>query len=884
VQQGSGNVGVGTSSPFTKFAVGGNAYIGGSITSTGAITAFADSTSIPELSIGTGGISGNFMSFSGGRAMFGYNPAVVGPDLGEALINAGTSKGIQFMVSGTSNTFVTGTNAMEINNNGNVGIGTTTPGSLLTVQGTLNLANSSTGAPVTFSSGSTGFLTVTSQGSQTFNAANGNSIVFDQSSSPVLSIANGGNVGIGTTTPGSILSIQSSTALIGLYDTSSNSNDTVSNAGGFLVFNTGAGNSILFEQAGSEIGRFNINHYFGIGTTTPGSLLSLNNIANFTTATSTFYGNGLNLTAGCFAIGGNCLSLSSLGGIVPISGGGTGTTTGGVTNALEYYDGTKLTNGPATIIPTLTGVVPTFQNNQTYAGILRLGDSFNNFLSNASFEFWLNGTSVAPNAWTTQGSLTVARSAAGNATTGQYSVVLNTTASDDKIYQDFTATSSVPYTLSLWVARTSGTGNASLIAQEEGGSFTEYVNVSCPTAATFSLCMATFTKPADGVNTVRFKFASESNTATTWQIDEAMLQEGDHLATAFLPAYIDDTNSQSIYGAKTFFSTTTAAGINLTSGCFSIAGTCIGSGSVTSVSATYPLSSTGGATPVISSATSSASSAGVLSAADWTTFNNKQSAISLTTTGTGAATFVSNVLNIPTPIIPAAANPTGSIGLTAVNGSATTFMRSDGAPALSQAIVPTWTGLHTFTAGWLSTASSTVIGNFTVSASTTTLNSTLMVATSSPVAFQVCDIFGTCGVTVNTASTTGPIFTVAATTSTNTNLITLFSVDQYGHLMASSTPAKPTVSSCGTGTPVVTTGSSDTVGSVTTGTGAPTACTITYGSPLQFAAIPFVTDTSGTVTAIDVTSYSTTGFTMTFAAGLTSIKIGWFTIQGAASL
>ncbi len=42
------------------------------------------------------------------------------------------------------------------------------------------------------------------------------------------------------------------------------------------------------------------------------------------------------------------------------------------------------------------------------------------------------------------------------------------------------------------------------------------------------------------------------------------------------------------------------------------------------------------------------------------------------------------------------ANPSGSIGLTAVNGSAGTAMRSDAAPALSQSIAPTWTGLHTF--------------------------------------------------------------------------------------------------------------------------------------------------------------------------------------------
>ncbi len=49
-----------------------------------------------------------------------------------------------------------------------------------------------------------------------------------------------------------------------------------------------------------------------------------------------------------------------------------------------------------------------------------------------------------------------------------------------------------------------------------------------------------------------------------------------------------------------------------------------------------------------------------------------------------------------TPSIPSAANPTASLGLAAINGSAATFMRSDGAPALSQAITPTWTGNHTW--------------------------------------------------------------------------------------------------------------------------------------------------------------------------------------------
>jgi hypothetical protein len=45
---------------------------------------------------------------------------------------------------------------------------------------------------------------------------------------------------------------------------------------------------------------------------------------------------------------------------------------------------------------------------------------------------------------------------------------------------------------------------------------------------------------------------------------------------------------------------------------------------------------------------------------------------------------------------PIGANPTASVGLAAVNGVAATFMTSDSAPPLSQAIVPTWTGLHSW--------------------------------------------------------------------------------------------------------------------------------------------------------------------------------------------
>jgi hypothetical protein len=55
-------------------------------------------------------------------------------------------------------------------------------------------------------------------------------------------------------------------------------------------------------------------------------------------------------------------------------------------------------------------------------------------------------------------------------------------------------------------------------------------------------------------------------------------------------------------------------------------------------------------------------------------------------------------------------NPTASIGLAAVNGVASAYMTSDSAPALSQAIVPTWTGLHTFSVTDTSSSGNTHYG------------------------------------------------------------------------------------------------------------------------------------------------------------------------------
>ena len=80
---------------------------------------------------------------------------------------------------------------------------------------------------------------------------------------------------------------------------------------------------------------------------------------------------------------------------------------------------------------------------------------------------------------------------------------------------------------------------------------------------------------------------------------------------------------------------------------------------------------TGTTTPVITLnvPTASATNRGALSSVDWTTFNNKQATITLTTTGSsGSATFVTNTLNIPTYTLLGLGGQASSTNLTSLSG------------------------------------------------------------------------------------------------------------------------------------------------------------------------------------------------------------------------
>jgi hypothetical protein len=138
------------------------------------------------------------------------------------------------------------------------------------------------------------------------------------------------------------------------------------------------------------------------------------------------------------------------------------------------------------------------------------------------------------------------------------------------------------------------------------------------------------------------------------------------------------------------------------------------------------------------------------------------------------------------------------------------------------------------------------------------------------------------------AATANPatVACVAEGTDTNVNLqlagLGSGAVTLAESHLGSTQATLPTVATCGTGSPTVTTGSTDTRGSVTTGTAA-TACTITFkgNAGAGFATAPFcvVSDNSLTINA-SVTSTSTTTLVLGLSGvGLTSGVVTWHCLQ-----
>jgi fibronectin-binding autotransporter adhesin len=367
--KGSGNVGIGTTTPARLLTVSGSGNAGMLINTTG--TGVGQTAQIAFAEQGTE----------------------------KAYFTWWTQFGTLAMTSGA------GTDGIHFNpTTKNVGIGTTDPQRLLDISSTVNAittvrqwSNNTTGSELSLMksrAAAVGTYTVPQSGDSlgviSFAGARGTAdslmqfasirgevdaaaaagdapgrLMFfttpDGSETPAerIRITNAGNVGIGTTTPDAKLTVTGQIHIEG-NDLQLDNNKGVNfkniagNPFGVLSVNTSdqvtinaPDNDIAIRFTQGSAGermRIGASGFVGIGTTSPGTLLSLHGGSDFVnfgvTSTSTF-SKGINLLGGCFAVNGTCVG----GG-----GGGSGTVNNGTQGQVAFYDATGTTvSGTSTL-------------------------------------------------------------------------------------------------------------------------------------------------------------------------------------------------------------------------------------------------------------------------------------------------------------------------------------------------------------------------------------------------------------------------------------------------------------------------------------------------------------------------------------------------------
>jgi hypothetical protein len=266
-----GNLGIGTTSPTQKLHV---LTTGGSTTAPNIVATFQANTATTILA--GGGTAIKFVGVSSGGNLQDYDQGMIST-LGYADNNR---HGMQFWVKPNASTVLTV--GQTIDSNGNVGIGTTSPGCKFAVIGETQISSSSAYTThLNYNDAGTNFITTANTGYTYFRGSSNNVTT--------MAVYGGGGVSVGTGSleSGCILTVSASnSARMSVTDGTTRAHFWPT--GGAFYISTETNSPMVFVTNAGERMRILANGNVGIGTSSPTQKLEVNGTIKATSFVGSF--------------------------------------------------------------------------------------------------------------------------------------------------------------------------------------------------------------------------------------------------------------------------------------------------------------------------------------------------------------------------------------------------------------------------------------------------------------------------------------------------------------------------------------------------------------------------------------------------------------------